>query len=32
VPLGPRSAVEELDLGFHDFDDRPRRVHLLLDA
>lgn len=32
VPLGPRSAVEELGIGFHDFDDRSRRLHLLLDA
>jgi hypothetical protein len=32
VPLGPRSAAEELGLGFHDFDGRSRRLHLLLDA
>jgi hypothetical protein len=30
VPLCPPSAVEQL--GFHDFDDRSRRLHLLLDA
>jgi hypothetical protein len=30
VPLGPRSEVEPL--GFHDFDGRSRRLHLLLDA
>jgi hypothetical protein len=30
VPLGPPSAVEPL--GFHDFDGRSRRLHLLLDA
>lgn len=30
VPFCPRSAVEEL--GFHDFDGRYRRLHLLLDA
>jgi hypothetical protein len=32
VPLGPRRAVEDLGLGFRDFDDRARRVHLLLGA
>jgi len=32
VPLGPRSAIEELGLGFRDFDGRSRRVHRLLDA
>jgi thiamine kinase-like enzyme len=32
VPLGPQSAVEELGIGFHDFDGRSRRLHLLLDA
>jgi hypothetical protein len=32
VPLGARSAVEELGLGFHDFDGRSRRLHVLLDA
>jgi hypothetical protein len=30
VPLCPPSAVEQL--GFHDFDGRSRRLHLLLDA
>ncbi len=30
VPLCPRSAVEPL--GFHDFEDRSRRLHLLLDS
>jgi aminoglycoside phosphotransferase (APT) family kinase protein len=30
VPLCPPSAVEPL--GFHDFDGRSRRLHLLLDA
>jgi hypothetical protein len=30
VPLGPPSTVEPL--GFHDFDGRSRRLHLLLDA
>jgi Ser/Thr protein kinase RdoA (MazF antagonist) len=30
VPLYTPSAVEQL--GFHDFDDRSRRLHLLLDA
>jgi hypothetical protein len=30
VPLCPPSAVEQL--GFRDFDDRSRRLHLLLDA
>jgi thiamine kinase-like enzyme len=30
VPLCPRSAVEPL--GFHGFDGRSRRLHLLLDA
>jgi hypothetical protein len=30
VPIYPPSAVEQL--GFHDFDDRYRRLHLLLDA
>jgi hypothetical protein len=30
VPLGPPSAVEPL--GFHDFEGRSRRLHLLLDA
>src|SRR5262245_4782076 len=29
VPLGTRSAVEELGLGFHDFDGRSRRLRLL---
>jgi hypothetical protein len=32
VPLGPRSAVEELGIGFHDFVGQSRRLHLLLDA
>ncbi|GAA0720529.1 phosphotransferase [Dactylosporangium roseum] len=30
VPIYPRGAAEEL--GFHDFEDRSRRLHLLLDA
>jgi hypothetical protein len=32
VPLGPRSAIEELGIGFDDFDSQSRRLHLLLDA
>ena len=32
VPLGPRRAIEELGIGFHDFDGQSRRLHLLLDA